>query len=109
MPCCLTNVASSTASTNVFIDNKGFEGRKNFLVFICCLKVFDVIYPFAFDDVKLNKLDANLLDFVAYISVELVIESIGRVCFLNERSNNPRVLSIFSGLLSCPLSCPVLR
>ena len=57
---------------------------------------------------RLNKLDANLLDFVAYISVELVVESIGRV-FLNERSNNPRVPSVFSGLLSCPLSCPVLR
>ena len=47
------------------------------LVLICCLKVFDVIYPFAFDNMKLNKLDANLLDFVAYVS----IESIGRVCF----------------------------
>ena len=39
------------------------------LVLNCCLKVFDVIYPCAFDDVKLNKLDATLLNFVAYISV----------------------------------------
>ena len=57
------------------------ENTDNYLVLICCLKVFDVIYPFAFNKVKLNKLDANLLDFVAYISVELVVESIGSVCF----------------------------
>ena len=57
------------------------KNTDNYIYLMCWLKVFDVIYPFAFDDVKLNKLDANLLDFVAYISVETVVESIGRVGF----------------------------
>ena len=74
---------------------------------ICCLKVFDIVYLFAIDDVKLNKFDANLLDFVAYISIELVVESIGSV-YLNERCDNPCIPPVFSGLVSCPLSYPVL-
>ena len=70
----------STKNLFVYLEKKDLV-TDHFLVLICCIKVFDVIYPFTFDDVKLNKLDANLLDFVAYISVELVVESIGRVCF----------------------------
>ena len=62
-------------------ENIPFFDFFNFIYDNSPLKVFDVIYPFAFHDVKLNKLDANLLDFVAYISVELVVEFIGRVCF----------------------------
>ena len=85
------------------------ENTDNFLVLICCIKVFDVIYPFAFDDVRLNKFDKNLLDFVAYISVELVVESIGRVCFQTRDSIILAFLQYYSGLLSCPLSCPVLQ